>query len=229
MFESKLFNEWLEEIKNNRIKALFETKEMVKKFKEAKKEKSIYKVCGYDPFRNLENESESYRDYLKKEYKYHHVIPEMKSCCCWKTTQKIARYEEENNVIITEFINIDGIEYENYLYSTGKSYYKDKERYNGLAKYLLTKGHTLSDANLIDGRDDSWIIKRAEKEVENLRKSLIAKVSKICGEEIVEVIELCELYLKGSNGRTAKLWAISAGGYNIQCLHTRVLVKEVNA
>lgn len=228
MFESKLFNEWLEEIKNNRIKALFETKEMVKKFKEAKKEQSIYKVCGYDILRDLENETESYKDYLKKEYKYHHVIPEMKSCSCWKTTQKIARYEEDDNVTITEFINIDGVEYENYLYSTSYKCYKYKEKYNGLANYLLTKSHTLSDANLIDGRDDSWIIKRVEKEVENLRKSLIAKVSKICGEEIVEVVESSELYLKGSNGRTAKLWAISAGGYNIQCLHTRVLVKEVS-
>ncbi len=229
MFESKLFNEWLEEIKNNRIKSLFETKEMVKKFKEAKKEQSIYKVCGCDPFRNLENEPKSYRDYLNNEYKHHHIIPEMENCSCWKTTQKIARYEEDDNIIITEFINIDGIEYENYLYSTNhKSYYKDKEKYNGLANYLLTKGHTLSDANLIDGRDDSWIIKRVEKEIEILRKSLIAKVSKICGEEIVEVIESYELYLKGSNGRTAKLWTISAGGYNIQCLHTRVLVKEVS-
>ena len=233
MFESKLFNQWLEEIKEKRIKDLLEVKEMVNTFKLARKEQATYEVCGYDPIERIQSESdEQYKNWIINKYKDHkyHVIPEMKNCCCWDTTKKINRYEKTDNVIITEIIVIDGNEYENYLYSTGcMSYYADKKRYNGLEAYLSTRGHSLSDANLIDGRDNAWIIKRAEKENENLRKALIAKVSKICGEDIVEVRETSELYLKGANGRTAKLWAISAGGYNVQCLHTRVLVKEVNA
>ena len=38
MFESKLFNQWLEEIKARRIKDLLEVKEMVNTFKLARKE-----------------------------------------------------------------------------------------------------------------------------------------------------------------------------------------------
>lgn len=228
MFTSKLFNEWLEEIKENRIADLLEVKEMVKTFKEARKEQATYKVCGYDPIERAANEDESYREYIKREYTKYHVIPEMSNCSCWTTTEKISKFEEFNGVVINEFITIDGVEYENNLYSTGRmSYYKAHEKYDGLAKYLSTRGHTMTDANLIDGRDEVWIIKRAEKEVENLRKSLEKKVEKICGETIVEVTDAVILYLKGSNGRTAKLWAIRAGGYNIQRLHTRVLCKEV--
>lgn len=228
MFESKLFENWLEEIKKNRINDLLEVKEMVKTFKIARTDQAIYKVCSYDPIERAANESEDYKKYIKEKYKNYHVIPEMKTCCGLKTTKKITKHEEFEGVVINEFIEIDGVEYENYLYSTGnRSYYQAKEKYNGLGEYLSSKGHTITDGNLIEDRADDWIIKRVEKEVENLRKSLIAKVNKICGEEIIEVTEACELYLKGSNGRTAKLWAISAGGYNIQKLHTRVLCKEV--
>ena len=233
MFESKLFNQWLEEIKERRIKDLLEVKEMVNTFNKARKEQAIYEVLSYDPIERVQNESdESYKNWIINKYKDNkfHIIPEMRNCCGCYTTKEIIKHEEFYGVVINEIIEINGIEYENNLYSTGKfSYLEAKKKYNGLAKYLSSVGYSMSEANLIEDRSDEWIVKRAEKDNENLRKALIAKVSKICGEDIVEVRETSELYLKGSNGRIAKLWAISAGGYNVQCLHTRVLVKEVNA
>lgn len=231
LFESKKFESWLEEIKKERIDNLLEVKEMVAIFKEEAKEQRFYKVEGYNPFKNIDKETKSYADYIRKEYKYIHIIPEMKHCSCWKTTKKIKKYKEDDLVYITEFINIDGEEYENLLYCTSNNIWVNqdlKKEYNGLASYLSTKEHTITEANLIDGRDEEWIIKKAEKERVALKKSLEAKVEKICGKEIVEVMETYDgLFLKGSNGRTTHLWAISAGGYNVQCLHTRLLCKEV--
>ena len=97
MFESKLFNQWLEEIKEKRIKDLLEVKEMVNTFKLARKEQATYEVCGYDPIERIQNESdEQYKNWIINKYKDHkyHVIPEMKNCCCWNTTKKINRYEK---------------------------------------------------------------------------------------------------------------------------------------
>jgi hypothetical protein len=69
-----------------------------------------------------------------------------------------------------------------------------------------------------------------EKDVEFKRKGIIAKVQKICTEEIAEVAEVAGdgLLIRGANNKVAHMWAILAGGYNIQCLHIRVLVKEMN-
>ena len=65
MFESKLFNQWLEEIKEKRIKDLLEVKEMVNTFKLARKEQATYEVCGYDPIERVQNESdEQYKNWI---------------------------------------------------------------------------------------------------------------------------------------------------------------------
>lgn len=235
MFKSKLFEEWLNEIKEARIAELLAIKEMVANFKKAKREQMTYKVCGYDPFERAANESEIYINYLKEEYQNYYVIPEMSNCSHWTITKEYVvheveyynyNYELKIGKTINCIINIDGQKFEDYLYTTAH-HSVEKEKYNGLAAYLATQSYSISDAKLIEGRDEAWIIKKAEKENDNLRKSLQKKVEKICGEEIVEVTDAFELYLKGSNGRTAKLWAIRAGGYNIQRLHTRVLCKEV--
>lgn len=62
----------------------------------------------------------------------------------------------------------------------------------------------------------------------NQKKMIEAKVRKICGDEITNVDDTNgDIYAKGSNGRTAYIYAIWAGGYHIQKLHTRILVKEV--
>ena len=74
--------------------------------------------------------------------------------------------------------------------------------------------------------------KAIEKDGEAKEKILIARVNKAVG-AIVKAIELevgynGELngYIKGENG-TCEVETIYAGGYNIQCLHYRVLVKKV--
>lgn len=220
-FKSKLFETWLEEIKNHRIQQLLTTKMLVQKWRSALKEQRTYDVYGSEY--EVENPSS----------KFYHYIPCMKQCSCWKTTKKIeietAEIYSGPITLVQQFIEIDGEEYKDTLYIAGNGSWRSEARQlatDGLSTYLAENGLTMSDANLIEGRDEEWIRKKAEKENERLRLSLIAKVKKICGETIVEVTEKHELYLKGSNGRTAKLWAIMAGGYNIQCLHTRVLCKE---
>ena len=71
-------------------------------------------------------------------------------------------------------------------------------------------------------------VHRVEKDVESKRKGIIAKVQKICTIDIIEVAEVAGdgLYIKGANGKVAHMWAIFAGGYNIQCFHIRIMVKE---
>lgn len=71
-------------------------------------------------------------------------------------------------------------------------------------------------------------LQRIEKDVDSKRKNIINRVKKICTEEIIEVAEVPGdgLFIRGANGKVAHMWAIFAGGYNIQCLHVRVLVKE---
>ena len=99
----------------------------------------------------------------------------------------------------------------------------------GRAKYLKLNRIELTRADenlLMYGPADR--LKIIRKRIDNHRKAIEAKVAKICGDHIVEVCDEWDgVYVKGENNRIAHLWAIRAGGYNIQCLHTRVLVKEV--
>ena len=78
------------------------------------------------------------------------------------------------------------------------------------------------------------IVKTIERDGEAKEKMLIKRVNKEVG-SIVKAISLSvgvngELngYIKGENG-TCRIETIYAGGYNIQCLHYRVLVHKVNA
>lgn len=72
--------------------------------------------------------------------------------------------------------------------------------------------------------------KMLDREVESKRKTLIARIQKKAG----NIVDAKGLYI-GHNGEingvvigdkaTVKVQTIYAGGYNIQCLHYRVLVK----
>lgn len=222
--KSQLFETWLNEIKNNRIQELLKTKELAVKYDLALRTQRIYMIYGREPNPEWQPKGELY-----------HVIPCMSSCCYWKTTKKIEIETIDLYsgpiTLVQQFIEIDGKEYKDTLYVAGnRSWSSEVRKYlsNGFETYLNQNGTSITNANLVcDPHDKLWICKRAEKEIQRFKESLIAKVKKICGDTITEVAESSELYLTGSNGRVAKLWAIRAGGYNIQCLHTRVLCKEV--
>lgn len=108
-----------------------------------------------------------------------------------------------------------------------------------IGRIIKRYGHTVSDYQSLTlqkvsdvaynvERDDAWIIKTATKETQERREAIEAAVKKICGDEIVSGTDTNDgILVKGSNGKVAHVWAIHAGGYNIQCLHIRVLVKEV--
>lgn len=133
------------------------------------------------------------------------------------------------NRYIDAIVTIDGVEFKDTpIYEMGHYSIEPKKR-NALESYVASMGHNPNDIALIDGRDEEWIRKYCAKQKELKRKYIEDKVRKICGDELEEVAgrEVSDLYVRGTNGKTAHIWAITAGGYNIQRLHTRILVKEV--
>lgn len=221
MFELKTLNKWMEDYENAIYNKLTRTKKLYEAWHQACKEQKTLDVNGYkdDP-----NSVE---------------IPEMRQCCCWKISPRWEKKEikiyDKTGTLIIETIEVEGDEIENLVYAavgweTQKTNaFRDlKDRYNGL-KTLITKfGCAYSEVEWVASHDDNQIRGRAHKEMLAFKADIERRVEKICGKELTNIDEGCEgIYAKGSNGRTAHLWAIYAGGYNIQCLHVRVLVKEV--
>lgn len=115
----------------------------------------------------------------------------------------------------------------------GKEYLQCTRYIDGVSEYYADCGLgkiTNSDMMLLKYPKDERL-KKIEKDVDGVRKTVIAKVKKICTEDIVEVAESSGngLYVRGANGKVANMNAIYAGGYNIQCLHIRILVKEMKS
>jgi hypothetical protein len=78
--------------------------------------------------------------------------------------------------------------------------------------------------------DDQWIEKFLDREVEAKKQNLITRITKKAG----NILDASGLYIANNgeiNGlikgdiKTVKVETITAGGYNIQCYHFRVLVK----
>lgn len=169
-----------------------------------------------------------------------------KGYACWYFTNKyreelVKVYDREYYALIDKVI-IDGVEYDSLECWCAKdahkmsttAYYKDRDDFannlsvnSGFGKFLRDRMAYPSHVTLVDGRDEKWIAERAHKDMLKHKKSIEDKIMKIC--EAIDTIEDLggEYYVKGTNGRIAHLWRILAGGYNIQCLHTRVLCKEV--
>lgn len=127
---------------------------------------------------------------------------------------------------------------ENKIYHYGKEY-KEKEKELGLDREtylnkLKYSFHSLTQKLYQLYRKD-WE-KELEREIErdknNKRQFLVSRVKEITG----QITDAKGLRI-GDNGEingiiigikgTAKVETISAGGYNIQCWHFRVLVKEI--
>lgn len=125
-------------------------------------------------------------------------------------------------------IMVDGKEYKHTRMTSTPSYQDKLIKYDAKKQYVKDKGHNPNDIELLEGRDEDWIRKYCTKQKDLKRKYIIDKVTKICGSSVEEVSgeEVSDLYVRG-NGRTAHIYAITAGGWNIQKLHIRILVKEI--
>lgn len=93
--------------------------------------------------------------------------------------------------------------------------------------------HTKSEIAIVEGMyDEKYLDKVLDREVDSKRKTLIARIEKKAG----EIQDAKGLHI-GENGEingtvigekaTVKVQTVFAGGYNIQILHYRVLVKEI--
>lgn len=118
-----------------------------------------------------------------------------------------------------------------------EKYYQSNEDYKKEKRQLLEKYNQIV-VNLSYGYSpkdrEERLLKIIEREATAKEKTLIARVNKEVG-TIIKALSLNvgvngELNgtIKGENG-TCKIETIYAGGYNIQCLHYRVLVHVVNA
>ena len=94
---------------------------------------------------------------------------------------------------------------------------------------LWQKRHTKIDLDIIS-RSQKDIEKILDRELETKRKNLITRIEQKAG----NIINASALYIAGNgeiNGfiegtiKTVQVETITAGGYNVQCFHYRVLVK----
>lgn len=128
-------------------------------------------------------------------------------------------------------------DYIEYYVQTLVPYYKKRlQKLLALEKYYLSSvaqanGFTLFEYEMQYHQHelDEWLEKEIRKDAEYFVKKLMKRVEKKCG----NIVDATALQLRGSelNGivygdkGSAVVWTILAGGYNVQCLHQRVLVK----
>ena len=220
----KLLDKWMADYEEAIYNKLIRTQELMRKWKDAKRAQQTLVVNGYDEENRVE-------------------IPEMSNCCSWKIspnwrketfTVKTFKKDYECSFIV-EQLEVEGEMYDYLVYETGSydvrychTYLEEIKKYNGFEKLLSKNGCNKSDVSWLEnGRTEEDIRNKAHKDMLAQKQAIEAKVEKICGKEITHIDEFAaDIYVKGSNGRVAHIWAITAGGYNIQCLHIRVLVKE---
>lgn len=141
---------------------------------------------------------------------------------------KVRAYEYYHNAIIpcrdaiNRIYNIDD------SYARREAYEILKQTYSLFVIELSRPGYYSPEAR------EEKITKFIEKEAISKEQILIARVNKAVG-KIIKAINLNvgvngELngIIQGENG-TIKITTIYAGGYNIQCLHYRVLIHKVSA
>lgn len=225
----KLLDKWMEDYENSRFNQLIKTRELMEKYKTEKRAQKTLDV--------------NYESYHKGQQPV--IIPEMNQYSCatispnWKRvieptiiTERTAdgrKYKTVDAAVIIDQVEIDGKLYPEYI--TGGDYWRMKEKYNGYEQFLKANGCSMTDEQWLSTiRPETVIREKAHKDMLQQKKAIEARVKKICGETLEEIDDSSgEIYVKGSNGRWAHLWAIEAGGWNIQCLHIRVLVKEIKS
>lgn len=218
--EIKKINEWMNDYEEAIYNKLMLTKKLCKDWRDACNAQRTLFVNSYMKENRVE-------------------IPEMQGCYDWPIapTWKKEEFEifDKKVTMIYDIITVEGEEYKDHIHSYGswearstRRYNSIKECYNGLRYLLIKHGLLYSEVEWVKSHDVIQIRARAHKEMLNQKKAIEEKVKKICGEQLTNVEEIGgEIFVKGSNGKLAHIWSIYAGGYNIQCLHVRVLVKEV--
>ncbi len=209
--ELLLLNEWMNQWKQQRKETLLDLIQLEKDINEAIKTQSTLLISGYTNVGLKENEV-----YIPsaRQYCYLKISPN------YRLVEYIDRNKTQESVVCT--YNIRGFEVEHTR--TGRA------PFDATQKMLNILGYSASDYSLVYQikRTSQWVEDKAEKDMQRHKKQIEAKVEKICGTEITHVTETDgEIIVKGSNNKIARIFAIRAGGYNIQCLHIRVLVKEV--
>lgn len=224
----KKLEEWMIKYEQDRFSQLLLTQELMQEWKQEKISQKCLDV--------------NYSSYHKDKEPVN--IPEMRNYCCATISPKWERiienavvkdYTSDGGIelvtkevpVIVDNIQVRGVYYKDYI--TGGDYSTMRKKYNGLESLLKAYDCSLMDKQWLEGRrtkDD--IEAKAHKEMLHQKRMIEQKVKKICGDIIIEVDDSDgSIYVKGSNNRTAHIYAIEAGGYNIQRLHIRVLVKEI--
>ena len=103
----------------------------------------------------------------------------------------------------------------------------------GFEEFLKIKNImiTKQDEQMLEYQIDE-IRTRLQKEAVKSFKELTKNIEKILGSEIIKIYEHSQgdntiMVLEASNGKKVRVTKFIAGGYNIQCLHIRVKIKEI--
>ena len=108
----------------------------------------------------------------------------------------------------------------------------ERQHYKKMQQMFTNDVRNLVSFRSETSTNEKELEKMLAREVENKYDDMVYRISKVTGE-----IKDCEKLYIGSNGSingfvkgekaAAKVETITAGGYNIQCLHYRVLVKKI--
>lgn len=212
-----LLNEWMQQWKQERKEALLDMIQLEKDIRNAQREQSILSVVGYE--RELKQNEVmvlSARQYsgltISKNYRIEEYTEKM----------HYSRPSSNREDIISTY-NVRGFDVEH-------SHTRYPKKYDMTLTLLAKLGYSTSDYSQVYqmSRTEEWAEEKAEKDMQRHKKAIEQKVLKICGDTITHVNDSTNtIFVKGSNDKVAKIYVIYAGGYNIQRLHIRVLVKEV--
>lgn len=119
-----------------------------------------------------------------------------------------------------------------YKHGYGTSYWVTGEYYpiaEFLNKGFNHKTHEFPSRTTVEALIQDTLDKEVAAKYDMIVEHATQRVGKVVDAGGLHVGDNGELngYVKGETGKKVKITTIGAGGYNIQCFHFRVLVKEV--
>lgn len=226
MMKLEKLEKWLDDWRLARIKELLDLQELLKEIGRADSQRTL-NLVKEEPEDNM------------KQYYIPYEVCDAVTVRSFKVTPKyeVVEYQESGIDYSTspyQYKTTTKKDVFSFIVVRGKEYKYSEKRYRLSIQVkdeiIKNNGFSLSDAGMLEGmgRDLEWIEARALKEMNYRREAIEQKVEKICGKELIEGKDIEDgILVKGSNQKIAHIYTIMAGGYNIQCLHTRILVKEV--